>query len=143
PRLLLLLPGQILLIGIGLILVGTAPNTPLGSGMVIATVCIGYSSLGYLPGLPLDLVKIDRAFVGDLDLDPETPSLIASIVRLLQRSTSTSSPRGVETSALLSTCARARGRLGTGHTCYRRPPTRTVWCGGCAATCGVPTPVRT
>ncbi len=61
----------------------------------------GYSSLGYLRGLPLDLVKIDRIFVGDLDLDPETPSLIASIVRLLQALDLDIVAEGVETSAQL------------------------------------------
>ncbi len=61
----------------------------------------GYSSLGYLRGLPLDLVKIDRVFVGDLDLDPETPSLIASIVRLLQALDLDIVAEGVETSAQL------------------------------------------
>jgi diguanylate cyclase (GGDEF)-like protein/PAS domain S-box-containing protein len=61
----------------------------------------GYSSLGYLRGLPLDVVKIDRVFVGDLDLDPETPSLIASIVRLLQALDLDIVAEGVETSAQL------------------------------------------
>jgi diguanylate cyclase (GGDEF)-like protein/PAS domain S-box-containing protein len=61
----------------------------------------GYSSLGYLRGLPLDLVKIDRVFVGDLDLDPEAPSLIASIVRLLQALDLDIVAEGVETSAQL------------------------------------------
>lgn len=61
----------------------------------------GYSSLGYLRGLPLDVVKIDRVFVGDLDLDPETPSLIASIVRLLQALDLDIVAEGVETRAQL------------------------------------------
>ena len=74
-----------------------------GSGVRVALDDFGsgYSSLGYLRGLPLDLVKIDRVFIGDLDLDPETPSLIASIVRLLQALDLDIVAEGVETSAQL------------------------------------------
>lgn len=42
----------------------------------------GYSSMAYLARLPLDYLKIDRAFVAGLPGDPESVTVIASIIGL-------------------------------------------------------------
>lgn len=42
----------------------------------------GYSSLNYLNGLPLDQLKIDRAFVANVDRDPRKRSLLTGILAL-------------------------------------------------------------
>ncbi len=42
----------------------------------------GYSSLGYLNRLPLDELKVDRAFVRDADSDPHKHKLLAGIIAL-------------------------------------------------------------
>ncbi len=42
----------------------------------------GYSSLAYLRRLPVDTVKIDRSFIGDLALGGSATTLVASIVEL-------------------------------------------------------------
>jgi EAL domain-containing protein (putative c-di-GMP-specific phosphodiesterase class I) len=42
----------------------------------------GYSSLAYLRRLPIDQLKIDRAFVRDLALGPEESALAHAIVKL-------------------------------------------------------------
>jgi len=42
----------------------------------------GYSSLSYLKGFPFDRVKIDRAFVCDVDTDPDDAVIIQTIVAM-------------------------------------------------------------
>jgi EAL domain-containing protein (putative c-di-GMP-specific phosphodiesterase class I) len=42
----------------------------------------GYSSLSYLRRIPLDSVKIDRAFVSDLGVEPSAAALIEAVVRM-------------------------------------------------------------
>ena len=42
----------------------------------------GYSSLSYLQKLPIDIVKIDRSFVIDLDRQPTTRLIVGAIVGL-------------------------------------------------------------
>jgi diguanylate cyclase (GGDEF)-like protein/PAS domain S-box-containing protein len=44
----------------------------------------GYSSLTYLQRLPVDIVKIDRSFVGDLDQTSESHSVVSAIMQLAQ-----------------------------------------------------------
>lgn len=44
----------------------------------------GFSSLAYLKRLPTDTVKIDRAFVQDILVDPDDRALVEGIVRLTQ-----------------------------------------------------------
>ncbi len=42
----------------------------------------GFSSLSYLDSLPIDIVKIDRAFVRDIGTEPRRLKLLSGIVRL-------------------------------------------------------------
>ncbi|KQQ34447.1 MULTISPECIES: bifunctional diguanylate cyclase/phosphodiesterase [Rhizobium/Agrobacterium group] len=42
----------------------------------------GFSSLSYLDSLPIDIVKIDRAFVRDIGTDPRRMKLLSGIVHL-------------------------------------------------------------
>jgi diguanylate cyclase (GGDEF)-like protein len=42
----------------------------------------GFSSLSYLTALPLDIVKVDRAFVRDLNVDPRRIKLLRGIAQL-------------------------------------------------------------
>ena len=42
----------------------------------------GYSSLAYLKRLPIDILKIDRAFVGELETSRESTALVGAIVSM-------------------------------------------------------------
>jgi diguanylate cyclase (GGDEF)-like protein len=62
----------------------------------------GFSSLGYLRALPLDIVKIDRMFVTDLGTSEEDRALTLAIVRLLGTVDARIVAEGIETSAQLA-----------------------------------------
>jgi EAL domain-containing protein (putative c-di-GMP-specific phosphodiesterase class I) len=57
----------------------------------------GYSSLSYLQQFPIDKLKIDRAFVQNLGLDPKADALFTAIVRLAQSLDMRVIAEGVET----------------------------------------------
>jgi EAL domain-containing protein (putative c-di-GMP-specific phosphodiesterase class I) len=61
----------------------------------------GYSSLAYLRELPLDELKLDRSFTGDLDGDPRTAAIVESTVRLAHSLGLAMVAEGVETTAAL------------------------------------------
>jgi EAL domain-containing protein (putative c-di-GMP-specific phosphodiesterase class I)/CheY-like chemotaxis protein len=62
----------------------------------------GFSSLGYLRALPLDIVKIDRMFVADLGTSEEDRALTLAIVRLLGTIEARIVAEGIETSDQLA-----------------------------------------
>ena len=72
----------------------------LGVHLAIDDFGTGYSSLSYLHRLPIDIVKIDRSFVEQLDRDDA--SLAAAIVSMAQALKLTTIAEGVETPQQLS-----------------------------------------
>jgi diguanylate cyclase (GGDEF)-like protein/PAS domain S-box-containing protein len=76
----------------------------------------GYSSLSYLRRFPVDVLKIDRSFVGGLGADIEDSAIVAAIVSLADTLGLTAIAEGVETTSqrdcLISLgCVRAQGYL--------------------------------
>jgi diguanylate cyclase (GGDEF)-like protein/PAS domain S-box-containing protein len=57
---------------------------------------IGYSSLGMLSKLPVDLIKIDRSLIGGLPHDPASRALVASIMGLASAFSLITVAEGVE-----------------------------------------------
>ena len=61
----------------------------------------GYSSLAYLRGLPVDDLKLDRAFVAHCDTDPRSAAIVKSTVELAHNLDMRMIAEGVENEAVL------------------------------------------
>ena len=78
------------------------------AGMVIALddFGTGYSSLNYLRTLPIDVIKIDRSFVQEIEESTEAFELIESILRIARSLNKQIVAEGVETHAQLDVLRR-------------------------------------
>ena len=56
----------------------------------------GYSSLSYLSGLPLNTIKIDKAFIDSVLVDPATKIVMESIIQMVHRLGYESIAEGIE-----------------------------------------------
>jgi Amt family ammonium transporter len=54
----------------------------MGISMAIDDFGTGYSNLSYLPTLAFDVLKIDRSFVSNLGIQPETESMMRTLIAL-------------------------------------------------------------
>src|SRR5437763_16167019 len=74
----------------------------------------GYSSLAYLRRFPVDLLKVDQAFVDGLGRDPEDSAIVAAVVSLAHTLGMQAIAEGVGTAEQLHAlrvlgCAMAQG----------------------------------
>lgn len=69
----------------------------LGATVALDDFGTGYSSLQYLLELPIDVLKIDRSFVRDMETDPKKHRFIATIIELATDLGMDTVAEGVET----------------------------------------------
>jgi len=74
----------------------------LGIRLAVDDFGAGYSSLSYLRRFPLDVLKIDRSFVADLDEDKDDRAITATIIGIGRTLNLTVVAEGVETQSQLN-----------------------------------------
>jgi diguanylate cyclase (GGDEF)-like protein len=75
----------------------------------------GYSSLARLARLPVDVLKMDRAFVANIERDPRTAALVASVIDLGRTLGMDVVAEGVETCGQVEVLARLGCRFLQGY----------------------------
>ena len=97
------------------ILLKLASLRALGTRVAIDDFGTGYSSLSYLHQLPVDVLKVDRAFVAGVTDGPEEAALAQAVIKIAKVLNLTTIAEGIETEAQLSKLQRFGCKIGQGH----------------------------
>src|ERR1700761_931063 len=94
----------------------------LGVHLVLDDFGTGYSSLSYLTRLPLDVLKVDRSFVGGLGVEPRDTAITEAIVAMSQALSLQVVGEGVETEQQLAELSRLGCDVAQGYYFSRPVP---------------------
>ncbi|HEX6997174.1 MAG TPA: EAL domain-containing protein [Gammaproteobacteria bacterium] len=92
----------------------------IGVRLAIDDFGTGYSCLSYLRSFPIDVLKIDRSFVSDLDTSSDDQAICGVILSMAQRLSLAAVAEGIETEQQLEFLERHGCDLGQGY--YFSPP---------------------
>lgn len=98
----------------------------LGSRILIDDFGTGYSSLSYLKHLPIDTLKIDRAFVRDMAVDSNDAAIVRAIVAVAKSLGLQLVAEGIETAEQLECLRKLNCERGQGF--YFSPPVSAESC---------------
>jgi diguanylate cyclase (GGDEF)-like protein len=99
----------------------------LGVAIVLDDFGTGYSSLGYLRGLTLDGLKLDRSFVAGLGTDERATTIVAAVTQLAHALGLPVTAEGVETAAQVASLQTLGCEFGQGFL-FSRPVPRADAC---------------
>ena len=86
----------------------------------------GYSSLSRLKHLPVDILKIDRTFVREVNADQQAGSMVQAVIQLAQGLGMTSLAEGIETEDEWHFLAERGCELGQGYFFFRPAPAADI-----------------
>jgi diguanylate cyclase (GGDEF)-like protein/PAS domain S-box-containing protein len=98
----------------------------LGVRLVLDDFGTGYSSLSYLTRLPLDVLKVDRSFIGGLGVEPRDTAITEAIVAMSQALSMGVVGEGVETKLQLAELTRLGCDLAQGYYFSRPVPAEQI-----------------
>jgi diguanylate cyclase (GGDEF)-like protein len=87
----------------------------IGVRLAIDDFGTGYSCLSYLRQFPIDVLKIDRSFVSDLDTSGDDQALCGAILSIAQRLSLDSVAEGIESEQQLAFLTKHGCQFGQGH----------------------------
>lgn len=87
----------------------------LGACIALDDFGTGQSSLAYLAGLPIDIIKIDQSFVATVDVDPTSRALVDAVVHIASSLGAVTIAEGVETAGQLRALRELGCDIGQGY----------------------------